>query len=269
MGWFSRKKKVKAEPEPPRVDPPPQPAAAEPPASAGAGEVAAITGRWEATIADIASRLDQVLAQATTESEALLGSLGTDFGPLDRIWSPAKARMHEHTEMVSDAWDAISDELSEVDGLPEGVMSREGGKRDLATCELEIRYERAYRTVMARAAEAMIAAAERGQVDADVARRMILASGGLFLGQREAQEAWEAMRRAETRINNYREKRAVPLELLKELESSARTYWTTALGVEARHAPEQQPYVAAKIESYMKDVGKTLRRYWQWREQAG
>jgi len=61
----------------------------------------------------------------------------------------------------------------------------------------------------------------------------------------------------------------VPLELLRELESTSRQYWTTTLSVEARHAPEQQQYLQAKIDRYMHDVEKTLRQYWQWRQQGG
>lgn len=104
-------------------------------------------------------------------------------------------------------------------------------------------------------------------VDPGPARRSFAASA-LFLGQRAAQAAWEAMRRSETRIKSYRDKRDVPLSLLKELESSARQYWNTALTVEAEHVPEVRRHVASKVESYMKEVEKTLRQFWQWHHQG-
>jgi ElaB/YqjD/DUF883 family membrane-anchored ribosome-binding protein len=259
MGWFSRKK--------PAADPPRSaPEAAPAPAPAGPDpEVARLVQRWDGTIADVQARLDQVLAQATAQSEALLPSLGTDLGPLSRIWSATEARYHEHGEEVSDGWDAISDELSELDGCTEEVMDREGSKRDRANTELEIRYTRAYRSAMARAAEQM---RQRVQGDPD-GMRIFAASGALMLGQWEGQGAWEAMKRVENRVSAYRERKEVPLELLSELEATSRQYWTTTLTVEAQHAPEQQQYLQAKIERYMHDVEKTLRQYWQWRQKGG
>jgi hypothetical protein len=73
------------------------------------------------------------------------------------------------------------------------------------------------------------------------------------------------MTKAQTRINSYRDRKDVPLTLLKELESSTRRYHTTVLNVEAEHVPVQRPYVAAKLDRAMKDVERTLRQYWQWR----
>jgi len=83
-----------------------------------------------------------------------------------------------------------------------------------------------------------------------------------MLGQWEAQGAWEAMMRVENSINAYREQKDVPLELLRQLESVSRQYWTTALTVEAQHAPELQQHVPAKYRALHarrpKDVAPVL-----------
>jgi hypothetical protein len=97
------------------------------------------------------------------------------------------------------------------------------------------------------------------------ALRMFAASGAMHLAAEVARPAQETMRRLEVRIKQYRDAKDVPLALLVEFEATSRQYWTTRLEEEARHDPEQAKYVAAKLERYMKDVLKTLRRYWQWR----
>jgi hypothetical protein len=261
LSWFFKKRKA-TEP----TDEVAQDAAAEQaraPQSTQSPEAARAIERWDASIADIESRFEEVLARARADSEAALGSLQADFGPLSRIWSAIEHQMHQHTEEISDSWDEISDQLSEIDDVSEEVIDREGNKRDLASCEIEIRYTRAYREEMARAAEAL---RQLGTVEAS---SLFVASGALFIGQRQAQQAWEAMTRAETRINLYRESRDVPMPLLEELESSARQYWTTLFSVEAEHVPDKQRHVADKIESRMKDVNRTLQQHWQWRQRNG
>jgi len=283
MGWFTRKPKAPAPGDAPD-EPSEQPAPAQgaqgarsplpgasplrphppPPGLTEGGSLAPIVARWDAAIADIERRWDATLEQAVAASDRMLASGQGDMEPLTRSWGPVEHQMHQLTDEVSERWDQISDLLSE-ECAGEEVMQREGGKLDLASCELEIRYQRAFRATMARAAELM---RERALASADPASamRVFAASGALFIGQRAAQASWEAMRRAETRINNYRDKRAVPLALLEELESTARGHWTTLFTTEAELVPELQRYVAAKIESSMKSVEKTLRQFWQWRE---
>jgi hypothetical protein len=94
---------------------------------------------------------------------------------------------------------------------------------------------------------------------------MFAACGAMHLAAEAARPAHEATRRIETRIKQYRDAKDVPLALLVEFEATSRAYWTMRLEEEARHDPEQGRYVAAKLDRYMKDVLKTLRRYWQWR----
>ncbi|MFH0900009.1 MAG: hypothetical protein V2A73_05200, partial [Pseudomonadota bacterium] len=172
---------------------------------------------------------------------------------------------------------------------------------DLANCELNIRYTRVHRTAMARAVEQLrrraleqadarrcrqcgellpavtvvsqavgvtcAACSGANVVDPGPAMRMF-AAGAIYLGQVAAADAWDSWKRAEARIDNYRNKGDVPMALLKELESSARQYWTTTLSVEAEHVPELQPHVVAKVDSYMKEVRKKLQDFWQWRQQV-
>ena len=227
--------------------------------------IEAFTKRWDAAIADVLRRADAHLAQASAESDRLVAAQGADFQALGRLWSRTEAEFRPFGQEISDAWDRISDELSEL-APPEGTMESEGAKRNLATGELEIRRTRGFRLVMARAAERLKRDAdERG----DAAMRAAFeGSGARHLAERAGHEDWERMTRAQTRINNYRDRKAVPITLLKELESSAHRYFTTLFTVEAEHLPLQAPYVAAKIERHMKDIERTLRQHWQWRERG-
>lgn len=263
----------------------------------------AVIARWDAAIADVSARFESLLQEAWSSSEPLVADMQLDFGPLTRAWGAIEHRLHAHTSEVSDRWDEICDELSNVDGIPEGLTMQEGSKRDLATTELEIRYQQYHRAIMARAAEAMrrhalvadAAALSCTQCGAalcgaspvsqalDVAcahcravntiepgasLRMFAASGALALAEHAALPHWERMKRAEIRIDQYRDKKAVPLELLEGYEASSRAYHGTRLDVEAQHVPEQRSYVAMKLERYMKDAEKKLRGFWQWRERA-
>jgi hypothetical protein len=265
---------------------------------------AQIIQRWDARIADILARSDELLGQAKTASEPLIEALRSDMGPLTQSWMAVEHRMHQHGEEVSEAWDEVSDELAEVDDPGDGLMDREGGKRDLTQVEIEIRFQRARIEVMARAAEKMRAAAlatdarERrctqcgapldrvkpvsqalnvecgycasmNTIEPSHALRLFASSGSLYLGEREALEAWAAMRRAEVRIHQFRNARDVPLALLEEFEAAARLYWTTRLGVEAQYVPEDAKYLDTRLAARMKDVERTLRRHWQWRQRSG
>jgi len=263
-----------------------------------------IIERWNAIIADVLARVDAILAEAAAGSQAVILRIGSDLTPLVQPWGAVEHQMHQHRDQIADAWNRISDELSAADGLPEGLMFQEGAKRDRATGEIEIRYTRAYRLTLAAAAEIMrqraIAADARTRacthcgapldriqlsgmalnvecgycravntIEPGQALRAFASVGGMHMAERQALPLWESMTRALTTIHQYRDRNDVPLALLREYEATARGYWTTRLSVEADFVPEQRPYVAQKIESYMKGVVKTLRQHWQWRQHAG
>ena len=99
--------------------------------------------------------------------------------------------------------------------------------------------------------------------------RMFAAVGAMALAERQALDLWEAMTRTHNQISSYRDRKDVPLDLLRQYERAGRGYYTTRVTAEADYAPEQRPFVAQKIDSYMKSVHKTLRQHWQWREFAG
>jgi hypothetical protein len=263
----------------------------------------AVIARWDAAIADVHARFDALLQEAWAQSEPLVASTELDFGPLTRAWGAIEHHLHAHTSEVSDRWDEICDALSDVDGIPEGTTMVEGEKRDLATTELEIRYQQYHRAIMARAAEVMrrhaitadasalsctqcgaklVGASPVSQaldvacphcravntIEPGAALRMFAAGGALALAEHAALAHWEAMKRAEVRIDQYRDKKAVPMELLQSFEASSRAYHHTRLEVEAQHVPEQRAYVPAKLERYMKDAERKLRQFWQWRDRA-
>jgi hypothetical protein len=258
--------------------------------------------KWNSRINEILADFDGILAEATSASQSLLPQIELDLTPLTRPWGAVEHQKHRYTAALADAWDQVSDELSEIDDLPEGVMMQEGNKRDFASCEIEIRYTRAYRLVMAAAGDVMreraIEADARvracthcgapldrirqvsqalnvecgycnavNTVEPGQALRAFGASAAHYLGERAALPSWEEMTRAEAQMHSYRERREVPLGLLHAYQDAARRYFTTRLSVEAELVPEQVPYVATRVEGYMKSVQKTLREYWQWRQQ--
>lgn len=260
--------------------------------------------RWNAAIADVLVRVDATLAEASAGSRPVIAHIESDLTPLVQPWGAVEHQMHRYREQIAETWLRISDEFSEVGGLPEGVMRREGAKRDWVTSEIEIRYTRAYRLAVAAAADVMrhraVAAdahacrcrrcgalldrirlsgmalnVECGYcravntIEPGRALRAFAAAGAMALAERQALDLWEAMTRALTQINTYRERKDVPLELLREYERAGRGYWTERLTAEADYAPEQRPFVTQKIESYLKSVNKTLRQHWQWRQLAG
>lgn len=259
--------------------------------------------RWNAAIADVLARVDATLTDASAGSQAVIAHIGPDLTPLVQPWGAVEHQMHQYREQIAETWNRISDELSGVGGLPDGVMWREGGKRDWATSEIDIRYTRAYRLAMAAAADVMLqralqadartcpcrrcgAALDRvrlsgmalnvecgyclavNTIEPGLALRAFAVAGAMALAERQALDLWEAMTRAHKQINHYRERKDVPLELLREYERAGRGYWTTRVGAEADFVPEQRPFVAQKIESSMKSVHKTLRQHWQWRQLA-
>jgi hypothetical protein len=98
------------------------------------------------------------------------------------------------------------------------------------------------------------------------AMRMFAASGAHHLAADEARLSGDALRRLETHLRQYRDKATVPLALLIELEATTYQHWATRLEVEARYNPDDATYVPAKLERHLKDVQRTLRQYWQWRD---
>jgi hypothetical protein len=301
LSWFRKKSKDTAEVVTRADGVPVVIAEAIPIAAARVDEAGELIRRWDAKRTEIRRRVEALLAEAEAASEPLLESVRTDLTPLTLPWNTIAAHIHDAREEISEAWNQISDEMSECESFTHEMMFSEGNKRDLASLELELLHERVYGTVMARAAERMrrhaltVDAAQHScshcgapldrvtpvsqslnvecghckavnTVHPGDALRMFAASGAMHLAAEAARPAGEAMKRIEKQINQYREAKDVPLRLLIELESTSRIYWTARLGEEARYNPEQTKYVAAKLERYMLDTVKTLRRYWQWRE---
>jgi hypothetical protein len=259
--------------------------------------------RWNAAIAEVLARVDATLADATAGSQAVIAHVGSDLTPLVQPWGAVEHQMHQYREQIAETWLRISAEFSNVDNLPDGVVWREGGKRDWATSEIEIRYTCAYRLAVAAAADLMRQRALQADAHACSCRqcgalldrirlagmalnvecgycravntiepgralRMFAVVGAMVLAERQALEEWVAMTRAHKQINHYRERKDVPLELLRQYERAGRDYWTKRVTAEADFVPEQRPFVTQKIESYMKGVNKTLRQHWQWRAQG-
>ncbi len=263
----------------------------------------AIIHEWDSILANTAVQFEQVLSEAWHASAPLVAQTDLDFTALTQAWGAVDHQLRLHTERNSNAWERICDVMSESDGLPEGTVYREGCKRDAANRELEIRHAQYYRTLMAQAAEQMRQRALLRDVDAhacsqcgaalshgkvvsqarDVACghcnavvtvepgaawRIFSGNGARLLADAAALPDYEVMVRTEGRINAYRDRKDVPLELLVEYERAARAHYTKVFEIEASYVPELQGYVAAKIDRHMHDIQRKLRDYWQWRQQA-
>ncbi len=220
--------------------------------------------RWDAAINQALTDFDVVIANAVAASEPVLAGTTTDSSPLNRIWQPVEAAMHRATDAVSDAWDDISDDMSELDDVPEVGIDREGHKRDVATTEIEVRHGRARATTYARAAVMMQRHAATNP-DQATAQRMFGATGAPLLAEHAAIENWAAMMHAQTQINGYREKKDVPMPLLEHYAEASATYWRIRHSVEAEHNPAQQAHLATKIERFVGEAHKLLRQHPQWR----
>lgn len=301
LSWFKKSKPAPAATSPEPIPAPPPPAPPPPPALVVSNIALALAQKWDATIAEIRGRLQQTLDEAVAASEPLVASIRSDLTPLVLPWNTITPRVHALREELSAAWNRISDELGESGAFSHEALYAEGCKRDLAGCELELMHERALGSVMARAAERMLAGAlatdakvhacnqcgaaldrvtpisrslnvtcaycnSLNTVHPGDAMRMFAASGAIHLAADEARPWAEAMRRIETQLRQYRDKAAVPIALLIELETTTHQHWSTRLAVEARYNPDDAPYVQSKLDRHMKDLQRTLRQYWQWRD---
>jgi len=224
---------------------------------------ASLVGRWDATREAILARFDSVLSESTAVSEPLLTGITTDASALQRMWQPVEAKMHAMTGEVSDAWDEISDEMSDLDGAPDNGVLIEGIKRDATTTEIEIRHGRARAAIFAKVAVAMHNHA-RASGDA-AALQMFAHSGALFLAEQAAIEHWAGMKTAETKIHAYRNKKAVPMQLLTYYAQVSASYWRVRYSTEAKYNKTQQASLETKIANFTKESHKLLLEHPQWR----
>jgi len=222
-----------------------------------------LVARWDATREAILSRVDGVLSEAVTISEPIAAGITTDASALQRLWQPVEAKMLAMASEVSDAWDAISDEMAGASDVPKGGMWMEAFKRDATTTEIEIRHGRARAGVFATAGRAMKQHAERSGDPG--AARMFAHGGALFLAEQKAIENWAGMKTVETRIRGYRNEKAVPMQLLDYYAKASANYWRIRLTTEAQYNPAQQASLPQKIANFTGEAHKLLLEFPQWR----
>lgn len=223
----------------------------------------ALVVRWDDAREAILARFDRVLSEATAVSEPLAAGITTDASALQRMWQPVEAKMHAMTGEVSDAWDDISDEMSDVDGAPETGVFVEGIKRDACTTEIEIRHGRARAAVFAKVAVAMHQHARTSGDPAAV--QMFAHSGAVFLAEQAAIEHWAGMKTAETKIQAYRNKKAVPMQLLTYYAQVSASHWRVRYSTEAKYNQTLRASLEIKIANFTKESHKLLFEHPQWR----
>lgn len=222
-----------------------------------------LVARWDAAREAILVRVDGVLSQSAVVSEPIVATITTDATALQRLWQPVEAKMGSLAGEVSDAWDSISDEMSEVEDIPKGGMWLEGFKRDACTTDIEIRHGRARAAIFAKAAASML---RHAQASGDPGAAQMFAHGGaIYLADQAAVENWAGMKTAETRIRGYRNPKAVPMQLLDYYAKVSANYWRIRHGTEAKYNPAQQAGVEKKIANFTRESHKLLLEHPQWR----
>ena len=259
----------------------------------------AVCADWDRFIAEVQGRLQELLQQKVAESEPLIAAVQGDTQALMLLWGAVEHQMQNLQEEISDRWDEVCDELADDESASEELVNAEGQKRDLGNLELELAYLGAYREVCARAAKKMmdwalnedartrfcsecggplvsflIGQAQNIQcpacgadqtVEPGQSFRMFAASGARWVGEWDAFPHFQAMKRFECQIQQYRNSQDVPLELLKSYHDAAQEYWGTAFGVEAQLVPQMAKDIPNKVAAMMKGAQKLLRQHWQWR----
>lgn len=222
-----------------------------------------LVARWDAARESILGRVDGVLSQATAVSDPIVVAITTDVTALQRLWQPVEAKMSSLADEVSDGWDTISEEMSEVDDIPKGGMWLEGFKRDACITEIEVRHGRARASIFAKAAASMM---RHVQTSGDqAALRMFAHGGAIFVAEQAAVENWAGMKTAETRIRGFRNPKAVPMQLLEYYATVSANYWRIRHGTEAKYNPAQQAGVEVKIANFTRESHKLLLEHPQWR----
>lgn len=223
----------------------------------------ALVGRWDSARETILARFDSVLSEATAVSEPLVAGITTDASALQRMWQPVEAKMHAMTDEVSNAWDAISDEMADLEGAPEHGVFIEGIKRDATTTEIEIRHGRARAALFAKVAVAMH---KHARASGDPAAVQMFAHGGaVFLAEQASIEHWAGMKTAETKIHAYRNKKSVPMQLLTYYQQVSASYWRVRHSTEAKYNAAQRASLETKIANFTGESHKLLRDFPQWR----
>jgi hypothetical protein len=120
-----------------------------------------VTTRWDAFLAKLRGRADDVLAEARAGSRALLEQTDDDVQPLSNAWDAIRARMLDLGAKIDEVWRAEVDPKLEAAGAPGEVLDREREKGRALRDALDVEYERqrvsafgeAARRLLARAAE--------------------------------------------------------------------------------------------------------------------
>jgi hypothetical protein len=255
---------------PSQPTPVPVPAEAQESPPSSAAKIEARLSEWREATAQIKSDFAAALAQAITECEPLAAAAQTEIMQIDRIWMPVEAKLERATKALSNAWNRPYTVLYK-DPTCTAQLAAEDAKYCEEENELALAYEAAYRQVRASAAQSMkeYALEQDGASDAPEsgqAFRLFASVAARWIGEWEGLTDWQNMKRAEMRIRRYRKIKEVPMELLHQLHDSARSYWQTALGIEAKFAPHLQSHLERTIEARMKETKKLLGSHWQWRE---
>lgn len=257
--------------------------------------------RWDAEILAIRGEFQEQLADAEAASIDMIESQVEGFPDLATPWQMLSAKMHEATEKLSEAWERFDEEQDEHETLSDDDFSRQERKLGAETTEIELDFRRSHDGIMAKLGQSMfermnqenipdytcqhcggaLALDSKSALSTNVEcshcqsictinptllRRIFAGSGAQALAKAEAFPHYESSQRLLVAIEEYRESKDVPLELLKQFEASQMLYWKTLIQREADYVPDKAKDVERLLEPKLKGVQKMLKRYRAWQE---
>ena len=251
FGLFKKKKSAPAPIAQEPVAPPPQ-AEQAPSPSAPLGPSQSVLA-WHGEISQIHSEFVAYLQNAVAESQSIVATVESELGALAPIWDPAGRKLDETTELLRRAWNRARTALRRDKAVTEQQQDDEDLVHDTAYSELEIAFQEAQRSARATAV-------------ANIAEVSYANTVGLWEGEWQAFSHWRDMTRLALKIQQYKKKTEVPLELLKQYHDVAQQCWQTTFEVEAARMPSMAHHIPNKVTARMKDSRRLLRDHWQWRE---
>lgn len=239
--------------------------------------------RWDAFLAQIQHRHQEVIAQADLAARAFIASVaaGGDIHPLSLELMAVRARLQDLETRIIDTWHAQVEQAIEDDGLGVAERDREYAKGLALQRALDDQREELEPRVFAELARQRYAHAQLAprpvvcaacgaqytgpiafravELSCGCGARMVFEPGELLrsvaaigahaFAQEAAVVQWRAMRAAERRMHDLRPPR--PLQAIVDYERAQIAYWQAYLAVRAQLEPELARDPAHEIRSRM------------------
>ncbi len=208
---------------------------------------------WHGEISQIHNEFVAYLQNTVGESQSIVATVESELGALAKVWDPAERQLDTTKELLRRAWNRAGTVLRRDKTVTEQQRDEADLAHDTAYSELEIAFQEAQRSARATAVAAITEVNYTNTV-------------GLWEGEWQAFPMWRDMTRAALKIQQYKKKTEVPLDLLKQYHDVAQQCWQTTFEVQAARMPDMAHHIPNKVTARMKDSRRLLRDHWQWRE---